>query len=232
MRVGLQLGLAVLTLAAACRCNGDTPLTPIACGDVDEHSGEATYYDADGSGNCSFDPSPEDLMVAAMNAADYDGSAVCGACVAVDGPNGSVTVRIVDSCPGCEAGDLDLSQQAFERIAALSAGRVPITWRQVECPVSGPVRYRFKEGSSAFWTALQVRNHRYAILTLAVRPAGGEWRNVDRADYNYFVDEAGVGDGGFDVRITDIFGHIVEDTGLAVGDATEVAGHAQLDACP
>ena len=32
------------------------------------HSGEGTYYGADGSGNCSFDAAPGDPLVAAMNA--------------------------------------------------------------------------------------------------------------------------------------------------------------------
>ena len=36
------------------------------------HTGEATYYnEADGGGNCSFDPTPQDLMVGAMNHTDY-----------------------------------------------------------------------------------------------------------------------------------------------------------------
>ncbi|MGH7330711.1 MAG: expansin EXLX1 family cellulose-binding protein, partial [Polyangiaceae bacterium] len=62
-------------------------------------NGRATYYDADGSGNCSFDPSPNDLDVAAMDDPEWNNSAVCGECVAITGPNGNVTVRIVDRCP-------------------------------------------------------------------------------------------------------------------------------------
>ncbi|MFY0541103.1 hypothetical protein [Nannocystis pusilla] len=58
------------------------------------HTGEATYYAADGSGNCSFDLNPGDPMVAAMNIVDYAASAVCGACVAIDGPDGSIIVRM------------------------------------------------------------------------------------------------------------------------------------------
>src|SRR3972149_2518116 len=50
------------------------------------HQGIATYYNATGAGACSFDPSPADLMVAAMNAEEYDNSAVCGAYVHVIGP--------------------------------------------------------------------------------------------------------------------------------------------------
>jgi hypothetical protein len=34
------------------------------------HTGEGTYYNATGAGNCSFDPSPQNLMVAALNQVD------------------------------------------------------------------------------------------------------------------------------------------------------------------
>jgi hypothetical protein len=37
------------------------------------HSGEGTYYGADGSGNCSFDAAPGDPLVAAMNDARLRG---------------------------------------------------------------------------------------------------------------------------------------------------------------
>lgn len=97
-----------------------------------EESGEATYYDADGSGACGF-PKGTDFMVAAMNGAQYSKS-VCGKCVEVTGPLGKVTVKIVDLCPGCKRGDLDLSQTAFQKIAKLSAGRVKISWHYVPCP--------------------------------------------------------------------------------------------------
>lgn len=97
-----------------------------------EESGEATYYDADGSGACGF-PKSSDFMVAAMNGAQYS-KAICGKCVEVTGPLGTVVVRIVDLCPGCKKGDLDLSQTAFQKIAKLSAGRVKITWHYVACP--------------------------------------------------------------------------------------------------
>ena len=39
----------------------------------------ATYYNATGAGACMFDPSPNDLMVAAMNAEEYTNAAYCGA---------------------------------------------------------------------------------------------------------------------------------------------------------
>ena len=96
------------------------------------YSGEATYYNADGTGACGFKATPNDLDVAAMNGSQYKKS-WCGQCVLVTGPKGMVKVRIVDLCPGCAFGGLDLSEQAFGAIAALSAGRVKITWVAVPC---------------------------------------------------------------------------------------------------
>src|SRR5690242_13084032 len=82
---------------------GTTTPTPVTCDPEPDVAGKVTYYDfADGSGACSFDPTPDDLMVGAMNAPDYQASAACGACVSIDGPNGnSIVVRIVDLCPEC-----------------------------------------------------------------------------------------------------------------------------------
>lgn len=99
---------------------------------VEEFEGEATYYDANGTGACGF-PASNDFMVAAINDEQYS-KANCGRCIEVSGPLGKVVVRIVDKCPGCSFGDVDLSQTAFGKIAKLSAGRVDITWHFVTCP--------------------------------------------------------------------------------------------------
>jgi expansin (peptidoglycan-binding protein) len=193
-------------------------------------SGKATYYAADGTGNCSFD-ADAGHMVAAMNAPDYAKATWCGACVEVMGPQGSVVVRVVDSCPGCASGDLDLSREAFERISPASAGRVAITWREVACEVAGPIAYQFKDGSSQFWTAIQIRNHRYAIAKLEARDASGAYKAIDRADYNYFVETAGLGSGPYTLRVTDSRGHAIEDSNIALGDNVLRSGAAQLPAC-
>ncbi len=233
MRLGILT--CALWLAACGSCGGggspgDDDDAPLACGDEPAtHAGEATYYDADGSGNCSFEASPGDLLVAAANDVDYAGAAACGACAAIDGPEGSITVRIVDRCPGCAAGDLDLSREAFAMIAQPAAGRVPITWRWAPCEVTGPMRYHFKDGTSAFWAAIQVRNHRHAIASLEVQ-TDGAWQALPRQSYNYFVQD-GLGAGPLALRITDVHGLIVEEAAVAIGDDVEVAGAAQLPAC-
>jgi expansin (peptidoglycan-binding protein) len=98
----------------------------------EEFEGEATYYDANGTGACGF-PASSDFMVAAINDEQYS-KANCGRCIEVTGPLGKVVVRIVDKCPGCSFGDVDLSQTAFGKIAKLADGRIDITWHFVSCP--------------------------------------------------------------------------------------------------
>ena len=205
---------------------------PGECVAFEEQSGEGTYYDATGAGACSFDAQPGgELLVAAMNAPQFAGSGVCGMCARVVGPAGEVTVRIVDLCPECASGDLDLSPDAFARIAELERGRVPITWREVPCAVSGPIGYHFQDGANAFYTAIQVRNHRYPIAKLEAE-VDGAYVEIERLEYNYFVEADGLGDGPYALRVTDTRGHVVEDLGVELGDDVTRVGTAQFPLCP
>jgi expansin len=232
-RAGWLLVLGLLACAAESKPapgttggggGGGGAMAPVPIGE--SQSGEGTYYAADGSGNCMFDKSPNDLNVAAMNAPQYAGGAVCGECAEVQGPKGRVTVRIVDQCPGCKEGDLDLSPQAFDQIGEHSAGRIPITWSVVPCAVTGNVSYRYKEGSSAYWTAIQVRNHRLPITRLELQ-RNGVWGDVPREPYNYFIASGGAGPGPVMVRITAIDGQTLTDTLPAVTSGAVVPGASQ-----
>ena len=226
--------IAIAWLAA---CSHSSPTTGddsgSACTAIPApESGDGTYYAADGTGNCSFDASPNDLMVAAMNAPDYANAAWCGACLDVTGPQGDVVVRVVDQCPGCAHGDLDLSSQAFAVLSPLSAGRIAITWHEVACDVTGPIEYEFKDGSSQYWTAIQIRNARYPIATVESQATAGAWQAIDRADDNYFVAASGLGAGPYALRVTDARGQVLADTGIALGAAVERDGAAQFPTCP
>ena len=225
------LAAAMTTLlAGACGSSSSSGGPGPTCeGTPAQHTGDGTFYDADGSGNCSFDPTG-DLMVAAMNHTDYADSAVCGACAHIKGPSGEVTVRIVDRCPECPEGDIDLSPQAFEKLADPSLGRVKIDWTYVPCEVDGNIVYHFKEGSNQWWTAVQIRNARNAIATLEVQK-DGQWVKVNRLDYNYFVDEAGMGTGPYSFRVTDVNGAVLTDHGIAFVEAGDSEGAGQFPAC-
>ncbi|MEU6505667.1 expansin EXLX1 family cellulose-binding protein [Streptomyces sp. NPDC046942] len=180
------------------------------------YQGVATAYAAgDGNGSCLYGPS-DDLMIAAMNVTDYESAKACGAYVLVRAASGAtVTVRIVNECPWpCAPGQLDLSRQAFAKLADLSVGRIPITWSLLSPDRPGTIAVRYKTGSTKWWCGIQVIGHRNPVAALEVRTAGG-WRQLPRTDYNYFLSADGTGCGGA-LRITDIYGQQLTVDGIAV----------------
>ncbi|WP_042405493.1 expansin EXLX1 family cellulose-binding protein [Streptacidiphilus carbonis] len=180
------------------------------------YSGVATEYAAaDGNGACLFGPAA-DMMIGAMNETDYDTAQACGAYVVVHAAGGaSITVRITNECPlPCAPGQIDLSQQAFAKLADPSRGRIPITWQLVSPSMSSTVSLRYKTGSSRYWCAIQVIGHRNPVALLEVR-AGAGWRRLPRTSYNYFLSADGTGCGGT-VRVTDIYGQQLTVPGIAV----------------
>jgi expansin (peptidoglycan-binding protein) len=179
------------------------------------YRGVATFYDADGGGACLYDPG-DDVMTGAMNTTDYEASKACGAYVLVHAAGGAtVTVRITNECPGeCAPGQIDLSAQAFAKLASPSAGRIPITWNLVSPSTSDTISIRYKTGSSRYWCGIQAIGHRNPLARLEVR-AGSTWRQLPRAGYNYFLSENGSGCGGA-IRLTDIYGEQLTVPALAV----------------
>jgi expansin (peptidoglycan-binding protein) len=167
----------------------------------------------------------------AMDATDYAGSAVCGACVEVSRDDGkSVVVTIVDQCPGCQAGHIDLSEQAFLQLGTASEGYLGtgnggavglISWRYVACPVTGDVAYVLKDPTNMYWNQILVEGHRYAVDKVEVEVMG-QWVSAVRQSYNYW--QAGSGDIGmppYAVRVTDVNGDIVQtQLALVAGDQT------------
>jgi expansin (peptidoglycan-binding protein) len=170
-------------------------------------------------------------MIGAMNQTDYQGSRVCGECVSVTGPKGTILIRIVDLCPECPVGNIDLSPQAFALIGDIPLGHVRITWQRVSCDVSGPILYHFKDGSNQWWTAVQIRNHRYPIYSLEYRTPQGAFKQVNRTEYNYFVEPSGMGAGPYTFRVTDIFGQVVLDTSIVHAENASVPGRSQFPPC-
>ncbi|MFF5570266.1 expansin EXLX1 family cellulose-binding protein [Streptomyces luteogriseus] len=189
------------------------------------YQGVATVYKAGvGDGACSYGPSA-DMMIAAMNTTDYETSKACGAYVLVRAENGaSVTVRITNECPlPCAPGQLDLSEQAFAKLAPVSTGRISISWSLLSPDTAGTISIRYKNGSSPYWCGIQAIGHRNPLARLEVR-AGGGWRQLTRTDYNYFLSPDGSGCGGA-IRITDIYGERLTINGIAVRpDAVQPAG--------
>ncbi|KAK4522072.1 uncharacterized protein ATC70_004611 [Mucor velutinosus] len=121
---------AVLFILAASACFLTAQAAPVAFNlqSRSSRSGDATYY-AVGLGSCG-ETSSDDEMVAALSSSLMGGpnSDLCGKSITVTSASGSVTLKVVDSCPGCSENDIDMSAAAFSKLGQLGEGRIPITW--------------------------------------------------------------------------------------------------------
>ena len=178
------------------------------------HSGEATFYGGGYEGGCAMlDPVSHDVWITALNLPDYNNSELAGAYLEVTGELGTIKVLVTDLLPEGKKGDLDLYTDAFPLIAPVEKGRVPITWKIIplETAEDQPVSYKYKDGSTEFWCAVQVRNHRYPVEKLEYLDENGTFVSLPRRNFNYFEAQGGLGKGPFTFRITDIYGQVVID---------------------
>ncbi|KAF9254236.1 hypothetical protein L218DRAFT_938755 [Marasmius fiardii PR-910] len=99
------------------------------------HVGDATFY-TPGLGACGRNNNANELVAAAAAAvfdtfpgatSNPNNNPICGRQAVVSFGGKSVTVTIVDRCPGCGSGGIDLSPAAFQVLAPLSQGRLPGT---------------------------------------------------------------------------------------------------------
>jgi expansin (peptidoglycan-binding protein) len=177
-------------------------------------SGRATFYDLQAMGNCSYPKAPANGLFVALGPAQYAGAAGCGSFLDVTGPKGTVRVKVVDKCPECASGHLDLSRTAFTRIADPVQGNVSIRFRQVANPrLANNLSFRVKEGSSQFWLAILVDDHGNQLRKVEVK-RGSAWVSLQRAEFNYWITDGGAGAGPFTIRVTDAQGNRATAKGI------------------
>jgi expansin len=175
----------------------------------------ATYYSSRGMGNCSYPRPPADGLYVALSTPEYAKAARCGGYLEVRGPDGSVRVKVVDRCPGCAAGHVDLSEAAFARLARLSAGRIDVTYTHLaDPPLPGPLTVEVKRGSSRYWLGLLADNTGNPLASVQVRTSSG-WLSLRRGSDNYW-NASGAGPGPYRVRLTDTQGHRVTVRGITL----------------
>ena len=122
-------------------------------------------------------------------------------------------MTVVDSCPDCEAGHIDLSPEAFARIADPAAGSTKMTLTGVHNPMPAKdLSFKVKEGSQQWWLALLPIDHGNPLASVELK-AGGGWRSLSRSDYGYWIAE-NAGTGPFTVRLTDVYGAQATATGI------------------
>jgi expansin len=180
-------------------------------------SGTATHYVLTSLPNCSYSSPPANDLFVALPPSEYDGAAACGGYLTVTGPDGSVTVQVIDQCPDCAAGHIDLSEPAFAELAPLSAGLINVHYQYLADPrLPGPITMEVKSGSSQYWLALLADNTGNPLASVQVETASGGWISLARASYNYWIAQSGAGAGPFTVRLTDTEGHQVTVRNVAL----------------
>ncbi|KAK7432305.1 hypothetical protein QQZ08_001252 [Neonectria magnoliae] len=182
-------------------------------------TGSSTFYGGNLSGgNCMFTDYtiPSGLYGTAFSGQIWDNAAHCGACIEITGPTGTITAMIVDQCPECDAGHLDLFPDAFTAVGGTD-GIVDTSYKFVTCGITSPLYLHNKSGTSAYWFSIQVVNANEPVASLEVSTDGGSsWVDTERKDYNFFENASGFGQTSVDVRITSTTGKTitVKDVGV------------------
>ncbi|OSX68463.1 hypothetical protein BU14_2757s0001, partial [Porphyra umbilicalis] len=180
-RIRVATALLAATVAAAAAAPLGAALRAGQTG-----AGEGTYFGPTTRGNCALDPLPAQyggLVGVAVSTADYAGSAACGACLRVTGSGdgaganpitGTFSAYVMDRCPECAAGDLDL--------ATPGDGRWAVSWTVVPCPTAGGAPEFLLEGSNPHYLKVQVRGLPAPAASVSVGGAA-----CARTQDNFFI---------------------------------------------
>ncbi|KAF8685441.1 Non-catalytic module family expn protein [Rhizoctonia solani] len=98
------------------------------------NSGKGTWYNPSvGTGACGWNNKDSELVVA-LGPSKYNKAKKCGQSITVKSGSKSVKVKVVDLCPSCGGGSLDLSPAAFKKLAPLSKGVIQVNWVRRSAP--------------------------------------------------------------------------------------------------
>jgi hypothetical protein len=181
-----------------------------------------------GTTACGFGGKDLPASVAAVDTANFRGSAACGACLRVRAvtSGASAVVPVVEASG---SGGMLLSRAAMDQIAP-GADVATVDWTLVACDVgTSPVRYRIKEGTTASYLAIQVRNARYPLSSVSIVTAAGLLPFTLRSDGSW--ETSGAGTGPVTFRLTDINGQSFDDANVRLVPQSDFVGKGQFPAC-
>ncbi|KAI1108228.1 RlpA-like double-psi beta-barrel-protein domain-containing protein-containing protein [Nemania sp. NC0429] len=117
----ITLGAAGSALAApVSSINGDAALATRS----QSFTGDITFYQP-GLGACG-ETNADGEAVVAMSPSQYDGS--CGKTITITKGGKTAKAKVVDKCPACASGSIDVSSTVFQSLADLSVGRTTVSW--------------------------------------------------------------------------------------------------------
>ncbi|KAH8777386.1 barwin-like endoglucanase [Diaporthe sp. PMI_573] len=115
--------LMAATLGSAATIDTRSPAVDASAA---SYSGDMTYY-YPGLGACGETNTNTDA-VAAVSSAVYNSGGGCDRVATIHYNGRSTTARVVDLCPSCATGSIDVSPAVFQALSPLSAGRIQVTW--------------------------------------------------------------------------------------------------------
>ncbi|MCB1582878.1 MAG: hypothetical protein R3E90_09560 [Marinicella sp.] len=189
-----------------------------------QQAGEATYFQESLFGNCSISPTLPawgDLLTyhVALSPTQYssgDSSGGCGVCLqgtylgtgnGTTPPPNTFTALVVDQCPGCNVGDLDLADDTGD-------GRWDISWQAIDCPVGNDKLAYLLQGSNPFFIKVGVRNHRIAPKSVQIKSqTNAAYVMATRTSDNFFTCTGcpTPHDYPMPIRILGINGQVIDD---------------------
>ncbi len=220
---------------------------PLAAAQIDYApdfvKGRITFYDQSPEVACDIPQSEWPKYTAALSEKQFLNGLACGATARIKNGTKEIEVMVVDLCPkvGNEqwcSGDMphfDLGgATAFGQLENVNVGVKELQIRFVSTPVGdAPVKLRLKDGINQWWFAIQVLNHRYPVAKVELKDAKSDsWTTGQRKPdlWNYWVFTfAGSGlTAPYQIRITDQYGQVIEETGNSIQEKFMWSGTHQF----
>jgi expansin len=152
----------------------------------------------------------------AMNTADFQQGAACGACVEATYNGRKVVLTIVDECPIgtnplCTKGHIDLSRKAIRQLESNASleNLKGVNWKYVKCPATGNVKARLHPNQNANWQPVVIENGLFPMKSVTIN--GKEAKRAGNAVGGgaWLVDGTKV---PLTVRATDVNGNTITFT--------------------
>ncbi|KAK6825603.1 hypothetical protein PG987_013097 [Apiospora arundinis] len=189
-------------------------------------TGTSTFYGGNlQGGTCSFSTYtlPAGIYGTAFSGSAWNSGAKCGSCLEVTAKGKTIKVMVVDKCPECEPGHLDLFENAWKALSPGSSDPMTTSWTEVECGITSPLVLHNKSGTSPYWFSMQVINANEAVTKLEVSTDGGKtWQATKRQDYNYFENPSGFGAAKLTIRVTGASGKTVTVENVGVESDSQI----------
>jgi len=195
------------------------------------------YYEGDGtaytlgsisSGNCNFMHSGYPLAATnyvAINHPQWDEQLSCGRCIQVSCADSrckdqshTEILQVLDRCPECKHGDLDMSPSIFKTLTGSDPSRYKIKWKFIECPIDDGIYWCLHKGSSQQWTSIQPTGFSTGIKSITINDQSTQ---MMFGAFYFITTVANLDLNKVKIRITDKNNYFMEDTvALRAGQCT------------